>query len=334
MSLRIIDDSTQLDAALTALKNALRAWAGGVSHQWRAESALERARDGESYARRDDLHLYVEKSFDRAVIGVALTERDDDLLRLEFMRDAPGRRKRRLAIAADEAGHFFLLLSLDLLGDQDIRDPLKRLVGASNVRRAELGGRDYVLIGPLDSPRVADALAATGGLAPKFERHVARLGALIADEDEHRNGALYPVSRDVARAHKVEQRVVAALHEKLAAASYRLDGAGPAPLQADFAMGRGGDKLAFEIRGHAEISDMVRGLGQLALAAPAQSGRARVLVLPAPLVETAAPLEAFASALEELRVSVLFYDIVADRLGFALHRADATLSAEARAALV
>jgi hypothetical protein len=333
MSLRIVDDPAQFDAALAALQSGLKTWAGGAVQAWRAQSALEHAREGESYARRDDLHLYVETTFDKAMIGVALTERDEDLLRLDFMREAPARRKRRLAIAAAEGGEFYLLIGVDLLADQEIRDPAKRLPAAAGVRRAELGGRDYLLYGPLSEPRVADALQATAGLSPRFERHIARLGALLADEDDVMEGAsLYPIRREIARAHKIERRIVAALHERLSAASYRFDAAGAGPIKADFAMSRGADKLAFEVRGHAEIADLVRGVGQLALVAA--HGRARILVLPAPLAGADGVLTSFAPALNELSISVLFYALEHDELRFMLHHADPALSAEARAALV
>lgn len=328
--MRIVDDPAQLDQAYETLRVALAAWAGPGAHQWRSQSALEPSADGASFARRDDLHLYLERTADKLALGVALTEKDADLLRVEFMRDAPARRKRRAAIATDADGRFHLLLSQDLLADQDIRDPLKRLAGAPLVKGAEIGGRNYVLLGPFDAPRVADGLAAVAGLSTGFQRHIARLGDLAADEDERMKDALYPISRNVARAHKVHRRVITALHERLSGAGYQDDEARTGPLVADFAMSHGAETLVFEVRADAELSDLVRGIGQLALAAPRGAALTRIFVLPAPRDNADAALAPFMPTLEELGVSVLFYDIRNDALEFRFDRVDPEMSAAAR----
>lgn len=330
MALRIVDDPTQLDLAYDTLVASLTAWAGPGAHSWRSQGALEPSADGASFARRDDLHLYVERTADKIAIGVALTEKDRDLLRAEFMRDAPARRKRRLAIAADEEGRFHLLLSVEALTDQDIRAPLRRLAGAPLAKRAEIGGRDFVLLGPFDSPRIADALAAVAGLSEGFARHIARLGDLVSEEDERMKSALYPVSRNVARAHKVQRRVIAALHERLSLAGYHADEARAGPLPADFAMTKGAETLVFEVRADAELFDLVRGVGQLTLAAPRGASLTRIFVLPAPRDSIGDALAPFHPAFEELSISVLLYDIRNDALEFHFERADPGLSAEAR----
>lgn len=328
MALRIIEDPAELDAAYAALSASWAAWA--PPQRWSARDALEPAGEGASFARRDDVHLFLERTNDKIALGAALTERDQSLLRVEFMRDAPARRKRRVAIAIDEAGKFHLLLSSEFLTEQDIRDPVRRLAGAPLAKRAEIGGRDYVLLGPFDAPRIADGFLAVAGLSPTFARHIAKLGALAADEDERMETSLYEISRNVARAHKVQRRVVAALHEALSLKGYRLDEAEAGPLKADFAMTLGAETLAFEIRGDAEIADLVRGVGQLALAAPRGAGLTRFFVLPAPR-DDARALTPFMPAFEELAVSVLFYDVRDDQVSFVFHRADPDLPAATRA---
>ncbi len=331
MPLRIVDDPAQLDQAYAALKSALTAWAGPGAHAWAAQGGLEPAGEGASFARRDDVHLYLERTDDRIAIGVALTAHDRDLLRLEFLRDAPARRKRRLAIAVEDDGAFALLISTEALADQDIRDPLKRLAGAPLAKRADIGGRDFVLLAPLGEPRIADALAAVAGLSPHFERHIAQLGDLAAGEDARMKTALYEISPRVARTHKVQRRVVAALHEKLAGAGFQLDEAEAGPLKADFVMSRGAESLVFEIRGDAEIADLVRGLGQLTLVAPKGASLTRVLVLPAPRQDIGQAIAAFYPALDELSVNVLLYDLSDAGMSFHFDRVDATLPRETRA---
>ncbi len=326
--MRIIEDPAELDAAYAALAAAWGAWA--PPQRWASRDALEPAGEGASYARRDDVHLFLERTNDKIALGAALTERDQNLLRVEFMRDAPARRKRRVAIAADDAGKHHLLLSAEVLAEQDIRDPFRRLAGAPLAKRAEIGGRDYVLLGPFDAPRIADAFLAVAGLSPAFARHIAKLGALAADEDERLETSLYEISRNVARAHKVQRRVVAALYEALSVKGYRLDEASAGPLKADFAMTQGAETLAFEIRGDAEIADLVRGVGQLALAAPRGAGLTRFFVLPAPRDDSRA-LAPFMPAFEELGVSVLFYDVRDDQVSFVFHRPDPDLPAATRA---
>lgn len=334
MPLRIVEDPAELDQAYAALNAAFAAWAGGAAHAWKSDSALEAAAEGVTFARRDDIHLYLERTLDKIAIGVALTERDADLLRVEFMRDAPARRKRRAAVAADDAGKFHLLLSADLLADQDIREPFRRLAGAPLVKRAEVGGRDYVFLGPFDAVRIADAIAAVAGLSPHFQRHVAKLGDLAAGEDDAMETSLYRVSQGVARAHKVQRLVIAALHERLGGAGYALDESNVGPLRADFVMSRAAESLVFEVRGDSELSDLVRGIGQLTLVAPRGARVSRLFVLPAPRGELGEALTPFRPAFEELSVSLLFYDVKDGGVEFHFDRVDDALSPEARALFV
>lgn len=334
MALRIAEDPAALDAAYTQLQAALAAWAGKPAHAWTASGGLEPGGEGASYARRDDLHLYLERTRGEVAVGVALTERDRDLLRLDFDRAQPAKRRRKLALAIDDAQKMHLLIAADELTGQDIRDPFRRLAGAALAKRADVGGRDYLLLGPLDAPRVADALVAVAGLSPAFEKHISALGSLVADEDEAMDDALYAVSRNVARAHKVERRVIAALHEKLSQAGYYREDVETGPLKADFAMTRGAETLVFEIRGHAAIADFVRGVGQVSLVAPRAAAFTRFFVLPAPQEDLGAELAPFAHSFEELSLNVLFYDIEKDDVRFFFNRVDPALSAEARALFV
>ncbi|MGE3141897.1 MAG: hypothetical protein AB7L65_01130 [Hyphomonadaceae bacterium] len=327
MALRIIETPAQLDAAYDGLAAALTAWAGpGGARQWRSSDALEPEAEGASFARRDDLHLYLERTRDRIALGAALTPRNRDLVRVEFSRAAPARRKHRAAFAFDDAGDaYFLMISTDALKDHDIRDPFRRLAGAPLVKRAELGGRDYLMIGPLDAPRIADALFAVAGVSPAFEKHIAKLGAVVADEDERQESEVYAVSRAVERAPRAVSRVISALHEHLMRAGFQLDAAEAGALKADFVMSRGAESLVFEIRGDAELADLVRGLGQLALVAPRPAALTRMLLLPAPRDELGQALAPFAPAFEELSVNVLFYDFEGDAVTFRFERADPAL---------
>jgi hypothetical protein len=319
-----------LDAAYAELAAALAAWSGGRAHAWTAADALEPGGEGATYSRRDDLNLFLERTQERVALGAALTERDRDLLRVELSRNAPARRKQRAAIAVDENNAFYLLLGADWLRDQQLRDPVRRLAGAPLLKRAELAERDYLLAGPLSDPRIGDALCAIAGLAPAFEKHVVKLGSLIADEDEAQEEELYPISRSVARAHRVQGRVIAALHQRLRAAGYQSDVAEAGALKADFAMSRGAETLVFEVRAHAEIADLVRGLGQLTLVAPRPAHLTRFFVLPAPRGEIGQALTPFMPAFEELSVSVLLYDLERDEIDFRFERVDPSLNEETR----
>jgi hypothetical protein len=85
------------------------------------------------------------------------------------------------------------------------------------------------------------------------------------------------------------------------------------------------------VRGDAEIADLVRGVGQLALAAPRAAALTRFFVLPAPREEAGAALAPFMPAFEELSISVLFYDVRDDGVRFVFFRPDPALPARVRA---
>src|SRR5262249_35181860 len=91
--------------------------------------------------------------------------------------------RKRFAVAIGEADEPYLLISADELRRQDIRDPFKRLAGAPQIKRANVSDRDYVMVGPLNDARAADALLSLAALSPRFEAHVEKLGALVGASD-------------------------------------------------------------------------------------------------------------------------------------------------------
>ncbi len=329
MPLKIIEERADADAAYGALEASLTAWAGPGRQTWHARDALEPAADGATYARRDDLHLYLERTSVAFSLGVALTEADRDLLRIDVPRDRPGRRRREAAFARDDAGGFFAILGVEFLRELDVRMPFQRLAGTPLVKRAELAGRDYLLIGPLQDPRIAEALCAIASLTGAFEKHVSKLGAFLEDEDERLQSQLYQVSSGVRRARRVQRLVIVSLHGALAPHGFALDEVEQGGVHADFALSRGAETLVFEIRADASRADLVRGLGQLAIAAPRGAHLTRFLVLPAPHGPRDA-LAAFDPAFEELSVNVLFYDIENGAAVFRFDRADPALTLTTR----
>lgn len=330
MPLRLIDDADGLDRAYAALRTMLTQWAGGRARSWQAESALEPPGDGGTYARREDLYIFLERGNDAMSLGVALTDRDRELLRADLPRSAPAKRARRCAIATDETGALFVMLGLDALRDGDIREPFRRLGAIPCLKRADMSGRDYAMIGPMADVRAADALQALAGAHPAFDRHVAKLGSLAEHEDARSHDDLYAVSRAVERTPRVHGRIASALHERLQAHGFQLDEVERGGLAVDLALTRDAETLVFEIRDHAELADLIRGLGQLVLAAPRVAGLSRVFVLPAPNDELGGALDPFAAAFEELAVSVLLYDFENNAPQFRFVRADPQLALETR----
>ena len=309
MTLRMIDSEAQLSEAFEALETALGGWSGGQSDAWRREEA-QGVVEGVSFARRDDVYVFLERRPDAFVVGVALSESDADLVAFSFGRSEPAGARRRQAAAINDAGETFLLLGIDELKRQGVHDVFRRLAGAVGVKRAHIAERDYVLLGPLGEPESADALLSVAELHPRFERHVERLGALAARSDSAEGARLYPVSARVVRQHRVFPKIAAALFERFAGAGYQLDAASAGPVQADLALRRGEDTLVFEIRPDCTVEDIQRGLGQLVLLAPNAEGVTRLLVLPAGREPEAAAtaLAVFRGAFDELAVVALTYD--------------------------
>ncbi|MGE0829250.1 MAG: hypothetical protein AB7O04_07865 [Hyphomonadaceae bacterium] len=334
MTLRIIDAETALEAAIAKFEDALTAWAGAKSNVWQKDWREGAEAEGASYARREDVYIFVEKQKRDVLIGVSLAERDRDLFRAALPRAAPAADRKRYAIAEDDSdGQSYLLIAADELKRQGIREPFRRLAGVANIKRANVSERDYVLIGPLNDARAADALLSLGGLHPDFERHVERLAALAGESDAREETLLYPVSRQVERMHRAHEKIVAALFQTLHGAGYAIDDVETGLFRADFAMSLGAETLVFEIRADAALEDLIKALGQLTLAAPKAAGLTRILALPAPREQLGAALEPYFSTFEEHAISVLIYDFKDGEARFFLERADTGLSDGARALL-
>ena len=278
MALRIVDAELQLDSAMETLEATFAKWAGGRSDQWQADGKEGPRESGTSYARREDVDHFVH------------------------------RRPRATPAGVGAGGDGFLLISVEELKRQNIRDPLRRLAGAPQIKRANVADRDYVLLGPLEDVRVAEALLALAGLNPLFERHIERLGALAVASDERDEAELYRASPRVARQHRIHAKVVQALFEHLHGLGFEVEELKNGPYRADFAMRRRDLAIAFEIRAAAELEDVLKSLGQLMLAAPKSSGFHRCMVLPAPREALGSVLEPFTAAFSESGVLLLMYD--------------------------
>jgi hypothetical protein len=295
MSFRIIDTGAALDQAADRLRQALSDWAGGG----------DRWDQGASYSRREDVYLFVVAEAETLAIGAALTGRDQEILRIEIPRREPTRDRKRAALVMGEDDAPFLMVSLDELRRQGLRDPLRRLAGAPLLKRATVANRDYLLIGPLGHAKIADALLSLVALSPAFERHVEKLGALSGEGEED---DLYLVAPSVAGAHRVRAKIGAALLAGLRGAGFQVADIRNPPIKADFAVARADAAIAFEIRPDADLADFLRALGRLTLIAPGGGAFRRALVLPAPRDNLGAALAPFEAAFRELGVWVLMYD--------------------------
>jgi hypothetical protein len=333
MTLRMIDAEAPLDAAFDALEAALEAWAGGRSDAWQKDDRNGPGASGASFARRDDVYLYVEKDRHTRVLGVALSERDKDLVRIEVSRAEPMKDRKRVALAVDEAGLAFLLIAADELKRQDVRDAFRRLAGAPRVKRANVSGRDYVLIGPVNDPACADALLSLAALHPRFEGHVEKMASLATQQDGADEADIYKISPNVARQHRAPAKVTRALFERLTAIGYLMDTVALGRLTADLAMSRGEDTVVFEVRPEADVDDLQKALGHLALIAPRALGIARVIALPAPRDALGATLDPYKQAFVEMGVSLIVYDFQGGQPRFSVELADASLDADLRAAI-
>jgi hypothetical protein len=331
MALRIVDAELQLDQAYETLRKTLTDWAGGHADPWQKDGRDGLREEGASFSRRDDVYLFVMRDAKNVSIGAALTEKDQEILRLEIPRREPAKERKRAALAADDANEPYLMASVDELRRQSIRDPFKRLAGAANVKRANVSDRDYVLIGPLTDTHTADALLSLAALSPAFERHVEKLGALAAQSDEHEEADVYKVSSRVAGAHRVHAKIVEALFEKLRGAGFQVADLRNGPIRADFAAARADAAIAFEIRADAELGDFLKALGQLVLIAPGGGAFRRALVLPAPREQVGGALAPFEAAFREIGVWVLMYDFKDGRASIWTQSAPPELPADLRA---
>ncbi len=328
MTLRIIDAEGPLTTAFSQLEGTLSAWAGGRSDAWEDRDGVE----GASFSRSEDVYLFIERQRRRLVFGAALSASDKDLIAFEISREEPARDKKRIAAAMNEAGESFLLIGVDALKNQGVGDVFRRLAGAPAVKRANLSDRDYVLIGPLSDPRSAEALLALAALHPRFARQIDKAAHVAVDEDRE-DAAIYAVAAGVAKTHRAGAKAARALFERLAALGYYAETVELGALKADLAMSRGEDTVVFEIRAEAEVEDLQRALGHLALIAPLALGLTRVIVLPAPKEALGATLDPYKQAFEEMKVSLVFYDFKGGETVLTLDTADPGLHADVRLAL-
>jgi hypothetical protein len=328
MTLRIIDADGPFLTAFMQLEATLAAWGGRRGDAWERADGLE----GWSFSRSDEVYLFIERQRRRYVFGAALSAGDRDLLTFEISRDEPARDKKRVAAAMNETGECFLLIAAEALKSKGIGDVFRRLAGAPAVKRANLAERDYVLIGPLTDPRSAEALLALAALHPRFERQIEKSAHAAVDEDRE-DMAIYAVSHEVAKTHRAAAKATRALFERLAALGYYAETVELGALKADLAMSRGEDTVVFEIRAEAEIEDLQRALGHLALIAPLALGLTRVIVLPAPKGALGATLDPYKQAFEEMKVSLVFYDFKGGATVLTLDTADPGLHEDVQLAL-
>lgn len=330
MTLRIIDAELQLEHAFEVLEDTLSAWAGGKADIWQKLGRGGVSLEGASFARRDDVYLFVERSPKDVATGVVLAEKDRPLLRIEIPRREPARDRRRIAAALDDNGEAYLLVSLEELRRQGVREPFRRLAGAAHLKRANVADRDYALIGPLSDPRSADALMALASLAPDFERHVERLGRPTEDHDD---ADMYRVSAAVQRQHRVEAKIARALLDRFRQAGFEVEELRHGPVRADLAVRRGEVALAALVRADAELDDFLKGLGRLLLVAPESRGWRRLIALPAPRDPIGQALAPFEATFRELRLALVFFDFRTGEAAFALGYEPEGFPPELKAAL-
>jgi hypothetical protein len=334
MTLRIIDAEAELDAAFDQLEATLTAWAGGQADAWQRDGHDGVVAHGASFTRQEDVYIYLEAHRRRRVLGVALSERDKQVFQIEAQRQDPAKDKKRFVLAANDAQETFLLLAVEELKAQGIRDVFRRLAGAPAVKRANLSNRDYVLLGPLSDPKTAEALLSLAALHPAYEQLVEKAaGSAVTEADRAESADLYAMSPGVARQHRVQAKVTRALFERLTGLGYVMETVELGSLTADLAMSRGEDTVVFEIRPEADIDDLQKALGHLAIIAPRALGIDRLIMLPAPKDPIGAALDPYKQAFEEMGVSLALYDFRDGELNFVLEYTDPGLAADVRLAL-
>jgi hypothetical protein len=325
MTLRIIDQADRLDAAVARLEAGLLAWAGDVADMWRDRAGGY----GTSYARAEAVYLFLERDDRDVHIGAALSDGDRPLVSLRFDRREPARRREHWALAEDETGAVSLMIATAALERQNVRDALPRLAGAAQIKRAQLGHRDFVLIGPLGTARDGEALALLAALHPEALRAI---GA--EDADGASLGQLYRAAKGVRREHKVAAKAATAVQARLTGTGFVPDHIEVGPLSADLAFSRDDERIAVEILGQTDAGAIALAVGRLAMIAPRAAGIDRILVLPEPELDGDAALSAFEGAFTELALAVVLvgFDRGSTRLTLA-YGAD-QISEDAREALL
>lgn len=312
MSLRIVDADLQLNQAFDLFERTLKAWAGGRTDEWRKDGPGGIVEEGSTYARRDDVYVSVAMTDVTAAIAVVLMPGDVAVLDIALPRRGPARDRRRAALAVDDNGEVFLLAAEEALRAQGVRDAFRRMAGHAAAKRARVGGRDYLMLGPLSDPASVDALLALAALHPTFEAHLDRLARLDAPTP----ATLYRPSEALAHVHRFADKAAFALAARLRAADYALAAAAAGPFQADVAARRDDAAIAAHVARAVTPGAIAEALGQLALAAPAQHGFFRLLIVPAPRDAGDDGFAALADAAADLDIAVVSADIRDDDVQF------------------
>jgi hypothetical protein len=310
INLRIIDADLQLDQAFDAFERTLKSWAGGRAGEWRTDGPRGVAEEGATYARRDDVYLFVSMTDEAAHIGIALMPSDRSVLDIGLPRRGPGRDRRRAALASDDEGRLYLLAAEEALRLQGVREPFRRMAGHAFAKRARVGGRDYLMLGPLTDPGAVDALLAVAALHPAFEAHLDRLARI----DAPASADLWRASDGVARLHRGAERAVFAAAQALRRANFILEPPLESPFGIDLSARRGEAAIAICAVREPSACAIAERAGALCLAAPTSAGYVRALLAPAAREPEDRTLLALADALADMEVSLVRYDIRDDAM--------------------
>lgn len=326
MNLRLVDSDLQLDQAFDLVERTLKAWSGGRTDDWRRDGPEGVREEGATYARRDDVYVAVSMTDTRAVIGVALMPGDRTVLEITLPRRGPARDRRRAALAVDDNGETFLLIADEVLRQQGVRDAFRRMAGHGFAKRARVGGRDYLMLGPLSDTGAVDALLALAALHPAFEAHLDTLARLDAPAPS----GLYRVSDALARQHRLRDKVAFAAGERLMAAGFALVDCAAGPYAADTAARRGDVAAALVVAATASPTAVSEVLGALALVAP--HGWSRLVALPAPRDANDPALALALDGCAALSALSLVYDLRDGEVSFTIAHAPASTPAAVLAA--
>lgn len=305
MSLRIVDADLQLNQAFALFERTLKDWAGGRADDWRRDGPRGIVEEGATYARRDDVYVSVAMTDDAAAIAVCLMPGDQRVIEIVLPRRGPARDRRRAALAVDDNGETFLLIADETLRAEGVRDAFRRMAGHAQAKRARVGGRDYLMLGPLSDAGAPDALLGLAALHPTFEAHLDRLARLDAPAPK----GLYRVADTLTRAHRCADKAAFAVCERLRAAQFDVIEARVGPFAADAAGRRDGALVAACALAQPDARGLAAALGALTIVAPRAEGWTRLLLAPAPREGGAGALAAYESAFAELGVTLGFYDI-------------------------
>jgi hypothetical protein len=179
------------------------------------------------------------------------------------------------------------------------------MAGHAFAKRARVGGRDYLMLGPLTEPGAVDALLALAALHPAFEAHLDRLARIDAPAPTH----LWRISDGVARLHRSAERAVFAAAQALRRADFTIEAPPEGPFGIEMAARRGDAAIAICAVREASSCAVAERAGALCLAAPTSAGFVRALLVPAPRESDDRTLAALADALADMDVSLVRFDV-------------------------